>query len=212
VQNIQNQSLLPSFHPQDRILALLSEETFVKSSLEQLPLLPPISPSPSPDGNIIEESTAPSLDYRIRRNDALHYPLRIWMINQRSNYNRLDPTTNQTREKLPLPTPSSTLIPQRQRALEAIYFPWSGRFRTRVEEMQHEQEIMENIERKRERERRIEQKVREEQDRVDQLTSSIVASVSSRNNNGMIDLAEADADIMALWGEEDDDDDGDDGR
>jgi hypothetical protein len=77
--------------------------------------------------------------------------------------------------------------------------------------MQHEQEIMENIERKRERERRIEQKVREEQDRVDQLTSSIVASVSSRNNNGMIDLAEADADIMALWGEEDDDDDGDDG-
>ncbi|KAL7439265.1 hypothetical protein ACHAXH_008430 [Discostella pseudostelligera] len=211
VQNIQNQSLLPCFHPQDKILSLMMEDTYPQSILEQPPLWQPTLSSPPSDENAMDESTSTNLDYRIRRNDKLHQPLRIWMINQRSNYNRLDPTTNQTREKLPLPTPSSTLIPQRQRALEAIYFPWSGRFRTRVEEMKHEQEIMENIERKRERERRIEQKVREEQDRVDQLTSSIVASVSSRNNNGMIDLAEADADIMALWGEEDDDDDGDDG-
>ena len=213
VQNIQNQSLLPSFHPQDRILALLSEETFVKSSLEQQPLLQPISSSPSPDGNIIEKSTAPSLDYRIRRNDALHYPLRIWMINQRSNYNRLDHATNQTRDKSPLLiTPASTLTAQRLRALEAINFPWSGRFRSRVDELQREQEVTDSMERHRERERRKEQKEREEKERVEQLllVSSSAALVSyGDNNNRRVELAEADADIMTLWGEEEDDDDDD---
>ena len=213
VQNIQNQSLLPSFHPQDRILALLSEETFVKSSLEQQPLLQPISSSPSPDGNIIDDSTAPSLDYRIRRNDALHYPLRIWMINQRSNYNRLDHATNQTREKSPLLiTPASTLTAQRLRALEAINFPWSGRFRSRVDELQREQEVTDSMERHRERERRKEQKEREEKERVEQLllVSSSAALVSYGDNNNLrADLAEAEADIMTLWGEEEDDDDDD---
>lgn len=207
VQNIQNQSLLPCFHPQDKILSLMLEGTYPQSSIQQPQQWQPPLSSPPSDENAIDAPVSSSLDYRIRRNDTLHQPLRIWMINQRSNYNRLDHTTNDTGDKLPLLTPTSTLTPQRQRALEAIYFPWSGRFRTRVEEMQHEQEILEAMERKRERERRIEQKEREEQERVELLTSSIVASVSSGNNNGILDLADADADIMTLWGEEDDDDD-----
>ena len=201
VQNIQNQSLLPSFHPQDRVLELLSEETFAQSNLKEPPQWQMTSSLPHTDA--LDVSISSSVDYRIRRNDALHQPLRIWMINQRSSYNRLDHSTNhQTREEL------STMSAQRQKALEAIYFPWSGRFRSRVEELQHEQKVLTSMERQRARERRNEQKVRNEQERVERLTSSIVASISLGNNNGMVELAETD--IMTLWGEEDDEDDDDD--
>ncbi len=210
VQNIQNQSLLPRFHPQDRILELLSEETFAQSNFKEPPQWQPTSSLPQTDA--LDVSISSSLDYRIRRNDALHQPLRIWMINQRSNYNRLDHSTNhQTRDELSLTSSASTLSAQRQQALEAIYFPWSGRFRSRVEELQHEQEVLESMKRKRARERRMKQKVRNEQEQVERLTSSIVASISFGDKNGSIELAETD--IMTLWGEEEDvdDDDYDDG-
>lgn len=81
-----------------------------------------------------------------------------------------------------------------------------------MDELQREQEVTDSMERHRERERRKEQKEREEKERVEQLllVSSSAALVSYGDNNNLrADLAEAEADIMTLWGEEEDDDDDD---
>lgn len=216
MRNIQDQSLLPSFHPQDEILGLLLDESYAQNDQahQQQPAV--ISLSQSDSSNQLDDAfQLTSLDYRIPPNDTLHLPLRIWMINQRSNYNRLDhssvdQTEDEIKPRANLSQVPSTMTPQRQRALEAINFPWSGRFRHRVEEVQYEIEQTEKMERQREKERRMEQKEREERERVEQLTSSLVASVSvsasGGEDSGSI-AAEEDVDIMALWGAEDDDDD-----
>lgn len=218
VQNIQDQTYLSSFHPQEEILALLTDERYAQNVFQQ---------SESRSTNEIQYQFQPSdLDYKIPPNDTLHYPLRIWMTNQRSNYNRLDhgnKNNNSTNhdENIALALSSSipsTMTPQRQQALEDIHFPWSGRFGNRIEEVEYEAEQLAQIEKQRERERRRRQKEREERERVEQLTSSLVASVISppggvegkRDATAAAAVAvedEGEVDIMALWDAEDDEDD-----
>lgn len=211
VHNIQNQSLLPSFHPQDKILALLLEETYPQNILVQNQTQAQQALSSSQPKNESLNVFQPTfLDYRIRPNDTLHQPLRIWMINQRSNYNRLDHSKDKCREVQTMSSLAYTsqslipsyMTPQRQQALEAICFPWSGRFRNRFEEIQDEDERLEITERQRKRLEKIERKEREERERVERLTTSTFASSpsgSSAPDDGM--------DIMALWDAEDDEDD-----
>jgi len=184
IGNIQNQSIISTFHPPDEILPLFLDESYAQQNdVEYIPS---------------------SLDYRISPNDTLHYPLRIWMINQRSNYNRLDRSSSSSeRQQLP-PTFSSSMIPstmtqQRQEALESINFPWSGRFPNRMKEVQYEQEKLAEIERQKEKERRIEEKERKERERVEQLTSR-------RDDVGGVNEP---VDVMALWQAGDDEDDDD---
>ncbi|KAL3809522.1 hypothetical protein ACHAXA_001253 [Cyclostephanos tholiformis] len=210
VRNIQNQSLLPSFHPQDKILALLLEETYAQDALDQnhLSSQKPLSPS-QPKNDTLDYFQSTFLDYRIRPNDTLHQPLRIWMINQRSNYNRLDHSKDQCRDvytmsSLTYTSPSiipSYMTSQRQQALEAIHFPWSGRFRNRVEEIQDEAERLELMKRQRQKIQRIERKEREERERIERLTSPNFATFSNSSLE-----AEDGMDIMALWDAEDDED------
>ena len=190
VGNIQNQSIISTFHPSDEILPLFLDESYTKQYEEVQ----------SPKYTLDESS----LDYRISPNDTLHYPLRIWMINQRSNYNRLDRSSSSNeRQQLP-PVFSSSMIPstmtqQRQEALESIHFPWSGRFPNRIKEVQYEQEKLAEIERQKEKERRIQEKERKERERVEQLTSR-------RDDVGGVNEP---VDVMALWQAGDDEDDDD---
>lgn len=204
VHNIQNQSLLPSFHPQDKILALLLDETYPQNVLDrnQPPAQGTLS-LPQPKNNTLNDFESTFLDYRIRPNDTIHQPLRIWMINQRSNYNRLDHSKNQSREVYAMSSLiPSYMTPQRRQALEAIHFPWSGRFRNRYEEIRDEAERLVTIERQRQRVERIERKEREERERVERLTLSNFASFPSSSSG-----AQDGMDIMALWDAEDDEDD-----
>ena len=210
VHNIQNQSLLPSFHPQEKILELLLEETYSHNAIDKNHPSSQKLQSPSrPKNDSLDCFQQTFLDYRIRPNDTLHQPLRIWMINQRSNYNRLDHSKNQSRDVFPMSSlaytsPSiipSYMTPQRQHALEAIHFPWSGRFSDRVEEIQDEAERLEMMKRQQQKIERMERKEREERERIERLTSSNFASFS----NSSIE-AEDGMDIMALWDAEDDED------
>ena len=190
VGNIQNQSIISTFHPPDEILPLFLDESYTKQNEEVR--------SPSAAKYTLDES---STDYRISPNDILHYPLRIWMINQRSNYNRLNRSSSE--RQLP-PVFSSSMMPstmtqQRQDALESINFPWSGRFPNRIKEIQYEQEKLAEIERQEEKKRRIEEKERKERERVEQLTSR-------RDDVGIVNEP---VDVMALWQAGDDEDDDD---
>ena len=190
VGNIQNQSIVSTFHSQDEILSLFLDESYAQQNGEKQ----------SPKYTLDESS----LDYRISPNDTLHYPLRIWMINQRSNYNRLDRSSSSSESQQLPPFFSSSMIPstmtqQRQEALESINFPWSGRFPNRIKEVQYEQEKLAEIERQEEKKRRIEEKERKERERVEQLTSR-------RDDVGMVNEP---VDVMALWQAGDDEDDDD---
>jgi len=190
VGNIQDQSIISTFHPSDEILPLFLDGSYTKQN-EKVQ---------SPKYTLDESS----IDYRISPNDTLHYPLRIWMINQRSNYNRLDRSSSRNeRQRLP-PTFSLSMIPstmtqQRQEALESINFPWSGRFPNRIKEVQYEQAKLAEIERQEEKKRRIEEKERKERERVEQLTSR-------RDDVGMVNEP---VDVMALWQAGDDEEDDD---
>ena len=85
---------------------------------------------------------------------------------------------------------------QRQQALESTHFPWSGRFRNRIEEVQYEEDQLAEIKRQKEKERRIEQKKREERERLKRLTSRRIDDEVSEP-----------VDVMALWNAGDDDED-----
>ena len=192
VTELQNPRLTSTFRSQEDIKFILLGEDVIQNVDE----LVSITPHPqqlnktaatSESGNITEDTL--QLDYRISPSDQQHQPLRIWMINQRSNYNR-------------------TMTDQRQHALEDINFPWSGRYRHRIEEIQHLEE--KEAERIREMEKlaRREAREREEQQKVEMLTSSIVASIISEDEDSHSDdEEEEEMDIMSLWGAEDDDDD-----
>lgn len=191
VSEVQDQSVLTSFHPQDRILALLSEGS-------------------GSDNRADRQFLPADLDYRVPPNDDLHYPLRIWMINQRSNYSRMKRGENNTSSSSSLP---STMTDRRRLALEEIHFPWSGRFPNRIEEVRHEEQLEEERERRRERERQKERREREERERVERIlkTPSIVAtsdSVSGPGEDGGEGAGTGSVlDVMALWDAGDDDDD-----
>lgn len=188
VHNIQNQTFLPNFHPQDRILALLSEEGYAHKILGQhQPSAQNKISSLQPNNDSQHPFQPTHIDYGISTNDTFHQPLKIWMTNQRSHYNRHQQSNNRTQDE------SSTMTAQRQKALEEINFPWSGRFRNRIEEVQYETEQLAEKERQREKERRLERKEREERERVEQLMSSAPK--------------ETQVDVMALWEAGDDDDD-----
>ena len=237
VRNNQNQSLLTSFHPQDKILALLlEEETYAQKDgpvgHHQLPavqqqLVNLTSASSESNNNETQQyqslfEPSSSLDYRIPPNDTLHQSLRIWMINQRSNYNRLPQTLEEENDQSsssasPIP---STMTPQRQHALEEIHFPWSGRFRNRMEEVQYKMDKRQKKQRQTAKKRRMERKERAENERVEQLLiSPLVASVASTSGGTsgggggdgredvVVEAEEEDEDIMALWGAEEEDED-----
>ena len=222
VHIIQDQSILSRFYPQDEFLALLSdgdgiEQKKLKSQTKQQTE----SQQSEVNNNVDHFFQADFLDYRIPPNDELHQSLRMWMVNQRSSYHRLDRDNHGEEESVPnnvlSSMPSSAMTPQRQEALEEIHFSWSGRFGNRIEEVKHKDDRLAEIERQLEKKRRIDEKERKEQEMVEQLTSSIVASVTS--NSGKVEGADADAvdsgvieeekdvDIMALWGAEDYEDD-----
>lgn len=175
VSDIQNQSTITSYHPQEKIISLFFSDGISFDQTESF------------DTAATWNSTC--LDYCISPNNTLHHPLRIWMINQRSNYNRLNNETS-------LSAISSTMTTQRQHALESIHFPWSGRFRNRIEEVQYEEEQLAKIERQKEKERRIEQKKREERERLKRLTSRRVDDEHGEP-----------VDVMALWNAGEDDED-----
>ena len=196
VQNLQNQSLIPHFHPQTQTLEMLLGVNYPRIALVQHQSLAQLHTSTQrrlPLQTQLESS--PPLDYHVPPDDTFHQSLRIWFINQRSNYHR-----RQSSSSLP-----STMTDQRQKALEEINFPWSGRFRNRWEEMQYDKIQEQKRERQREKERRKEQKEREEREKVERLTS-IVAAVST-SSRGPEKVVEEDLDIMDLWDAEDDEDD-----
>jgi len=218
VHNIQDQSLLPSFHPQDKILTLLLDEMHAQNDvLGQQPQQPLSVHQASSllqsnnDDTQLPNFQSNCLNYRISPNDVLNQPLRIWMINQRSNYHRLHRSNNnQTQEESPQSLIPSTMTPQRQQALEEIHFPWSGRFTNRISENEYEAEQLAKKERELKKERRIQQKEQKEREIVESLTSSIVATVSSDASSGgvgVVVVEEEEVDVMSLWGAEDDDDD-----
>jgi hypothetical protein len=185
VHNLQNQTLLSSFYPQKNILTMLLN---VNST----------NMTESNDTNNYHFQSL-HLDYRIPPNDAYHQPLRIWMINQRSNYNRLSDhhlytTTATNTTAIAKSLLSSTMTPQRQHALENIYFPWSGRYRNRIEEVQYEKERNERV---RQIERK-DKKERDERERIERLLLSPKLSSPLK------------LDVMDLWAAEEDDDDDDD--
>lgn len=198
VKNIQDPSLLPYFHPQDEILDLLRDENYVEGVLNQTQHLQHTFPATE---RMVSSQTdaCPTLDYRVPVTDTLHYSLRIWMVNQRSNYHR---RLQNTTDAGAIP---STMTDQRQHALDEINFPWSGRFANRCEEIQYEIEQEEKNRIEIEKARRREQKMKEEQEKIAQLkirqdATPLYAPVTP-------DVAEND--IMSLWsaGDEDEDDD-----
>jgi hypothetical protein len=198
VKNIQDPSLLPYFHPQDEILDLLRDENYVESVLKQTQHLQ--HTFPVTDRKVSNRTDAcPTLDYRVPVTDTLHYSLRIWMVNQRSNYHR---RLQNTTDAGAIP---STMTDQRQHALDEINFPWSGRFANRCEEIQYEIEQMEKNRIEMEKARKREQKLKEEQEKIAQLkirqdATPLYAPVTP-------DVAEND--IMSLWGAGDDEDEED---
>jgi hypothetical protein len=64
------------------------------------------------------------------------------------------------------------MTPQRQHALENIYFPWSGRYRNRIEEVQYEKERNDRVEQQRRQIERKDKKERDERERIKRLLSS----------------------------------------
>ena len=141
------------------------------------------------------------LDYRVPPNDTYHQSLRIWMINQRSNYNRLNDyhlnsisTTTTATNTTATSLLSSTMTPQRQHALESINFPWSGRYSNRIEEVQYEKLRQERLE---EQHRQLERKAKKEQDERERIERLLL----SPKLNSPVKL-----DVMDLWAAEDDDD------
>ena len=212
VSELQDPRLTPTFRSQDEIMLLLLGEHCIRSVAEQSSQqLPPIQLNHSADiteSVNVTESTL-QLDYYISPSDHKHQPLRIWMINQRSNYNRrvqMKQSSSDDTSKSSLL--QSTMTDQRQEALEQIHFPWSGRHRHRLEEIQYLEE--KEAERIRELEKlaRREAKEREEQEKVEMLKSSIVASIISGDKGGESDDdVEEEMDIMSLWDAEDDEDD-----
>ena len=212
MSELQDPRLTPTFRSQDEIMLLLLGEDCIRSVAEQSSQqLPPIQLNHSADiiGSVnVTESTL-QLDYYISPSDHKHEPLRIWMINQRSNYNRrvqMKQSSSDDTSKSSLL--QSTMTDQRQEALEQIHFPWSGRHIHRLEEIQYLEE--KEAERIRELENlaRREAKEREEQEKVEMLKSSIVASIISGDKGGESDDdVEEEMDIMSLWDAEDDEDD-----
>ena len=205
IEELQDPRNLSTFRSQDEIRQLLLGQ----SVAEQLP--PQLQLAQHNRTEDVFESQ-PLLDYYISPSDHQHQPLRIWMINQRSHYNRrvqmkesssIDDTSIKS-SSLP-----STMTDQRQEALEQINFPWSGRFRNRVEELQYQEE--KEAERIREMEKAAKRKAREkaEREKVEKLTSSIAASITASESGAKSDNddLEGELDIMSLWDAEDDDED-----
>ncbi|KAL7545218.1 hypothetical protein ACHAWF_008571 [Thalassiosira exigua] len=212
VVGIQNISLLPRFHPQDRILDLLSETTYELNGTDRLQLLPAqhTNMTYQPDEDAPDGFQSAQVDYRISPNDTLHLPLRIWMINQRSGYNRLQQAHGQTVEVRRTMSPALPVITaQRQKALEGILFPWSGRFRNRNDEVQYEMEQVAKADRIQENELRRERREREEMERVERLLKAPISSTGPGDENRDSDEISMQVDIMALWdaGEDEDDED-----
>lgn len=192
VHELQDPKYLSTFRSQSEIRQILLGQSDVE----------PLQSNHT--GDMIE--CVPQLDYWISPSDHQHQPLRIWMINQRSNYRR----RVQMKQSSCCEASSfllSTMTDQRQRALEQIHFPWSGRFRNRIEEIQYEKE--KELERIRELEKASQRKAkeREEREKVERLTSTILASIStSESGESDIDM-EDEMDVMSLWDAEDDEDD-----
>eukprot|EP00986_Skeletonema_menzelii_P013075 scaffold7415_cov149-Skeletonema_menzelii.AAC.2 len=204
VSDLQNPSLTPTFRSQEEIkLMLLGDESAAEQSSQQLQPMQLNHTTENTYSTNVTESIL-QLDYCISPSDQQHQSLRIWMINQRSNYNRRVQMKHSSKSSLL----QSTMTDQRQQALEQIYFPWSGRHRHRLEEIQYLEE--KEAERIRELERlaKREAKEREEQEKVEMLQSSIVASIISGDKGGESDdNTEEEMDIMSLWDAEDDEDD-----
>ena len=195
VKNIQDPSLLPYFHPQDEILDLLQDKNYTESTLEHTHSTFPVADKQQN----AKSQACPTLDYRVPANDTLHYSLRIWMVNQRSNYHR---RFQDSRDPSAIP---STMTDQRQSALEEINFPWSGRFANRCEEEQWEIEQAEKNRIEMEKARRREKKLKKEQERIAQLKKRQDSAPLA-----CLTPAVAEEDIMSLWNSIDDDDDEDD--
>jgi hypothetical protein len=187
LNELQDPKLTPTFRSQEEIKQVLLGENFIHNVPEQSLH----NHTEDVNGSVLY------LDYCISPSDRQHQPLRIWMINQRSNYNR------RVQNKSKTSSLQSTMTDQRQKALEYIHFPWSGRHRHRLEEIQYLEE--KEAERIRESEKLAKRKAkeREEQEKVQMLTSSIVASVTAESD----DNAHDEMDIMSLWDAEDDEDD-----
>lgn len=202
VQNLQNQSALTCFHPQDQILSLLLDKNYSQnvSQLKKRTYLPSEPGKPTS-----QLQCSPPLDYRVPTNDDLHYSLRIWCINQRSNYNRL-----QQEKATSTPSPFTTMTEQRKKALESVHFPWSGKFSNRWEQLEFERKQLAEAEKQREKERRQAERQKEEIEKVQSLSVARATTVSMEATAGVIekDVPTEDAvDIMDLWNAEDDDDD-----
>lgn len=179
VHSIRHGSLLSDFHLQDEILTQLLKDnrTDAQHSI----------------GNVTQRLKALyqspcSLDYRIPRNDTLHRPLRIWMVSQRCNNNRLPLQSNVKQSSR-----SSGMTSQRKHALEEIQFPWSERFPNLMEEVRYRLEK----EQQDERQRQKKLKIRQEKEQVERLMIS----------SSLVEVEEEDTNIMALWNEENEDDD-----
>mmetsp|Transcript_20416 Transcript_20416/g.41416 ORF Transcript_20416/g.41416 Transcript_20416/m.41416 type:complete len:587 (+) Transcript_20416:50-1810(+) len=202
VQNIQNQSALTCFHPQDQILSLLLDENYSQNVL-QLKKQTHLPSGPGTPTSQLECS--PPLDYRVPTNDDLHYSLRIWCINQRSNYNRL-----QQEKATSMPSPFTTMTEQRKKALESVHFPWSGKFSNQWEQLEFERKQLAEVEKQREKERRQAERQKEEIEKVQRLSVARATTISMETTAGVIEKnvpTEDAVDIMDLWNAEDDDDD-----
>ncbi len=204
VSELQDPRVTPTFRSQEEIKQmLLGEECILSVAEKSSQHLPPMQLNQTSESIESESVTEPllQLDYSISPSDHQHQSLRIWMINQRSNYNRLH--SSKSSSLLP-----STMTDQRQEALEQIHFPWSGRHRHRLEEIQYLK--VKEAERIREMEKlaKREAREREEQRKVEMLQSSIAASIISGDESGESDEEEdEEIDIMSLWDAEDDEDD-----
>ena len=197
VRNIQDPSLLPYFHPQDEILDLLLDKSYVKSVFESTQQMK--TPVPYSEGRQQNLDACPALDYRVPKNAELHYSLRIWMVNQRSNYHR---RFQKAADTTSIP---STMTDCRQQALEEINFPWSGRFANRCEEVKYEIEREKRDRIEMEKKKRLEIKLKREQEKIEQL--------KKRQDSvplACLTPAGAEEDILSLWNSIEDEDDEDD--
>lgn len=195
VRNIQDPSLLPYFHPQDEILDLLLDKSYVKSVLESTQRMKNLVPY-SKRQQESNHDACPALDYRVPKNDALHYSLRIWMVNQRSNYHR------RFQKAVDTTSIPSTMTDRRQRALEEINFPWSGRFANRCEEMKYEIEREKKNRIEMEKKKRMEMKLQREHEKIAQL--------KKRQDSvplACLTPAGAEEDILSLWNSIEDEED-----
>ena len=204
VSDLQNPRLTPTFRSQEKIKQmLLGDESIAEQSSQQLPHSQLNLTAEDIGSENVTESIL-ELDYCISPSDHQHQSLRIWMINQRSNYNRRVQMKHSSKSSLL----QSTMTDQRQAALEEIHFPWSGRHRHRLEEIQYLKEKEAQRIRELEILAKREAKEREEQRKVEMLQSSIVASIISSDKGGESeDDVEEEMDIMSLWDAEDDEDD-----